>query len=220
MKNLPDPRSVVKVGDGRGFIAEYRVERPRFPRKVKKLLPRKFSYNRVVITAAHCLPNLPPAHPAAYSEERTFPKLVSTLDGSMKDIWTECLFADPVADIAVLGSVDGQELCDQSEAYDALVEAAPIMRIDAPRSGKGYLLSLKGKWTVTPLQVFRSIGGTSLAIGPTLPGQSGSPILNTRGKAIGVVSLGGGTVVDGKHIYCNAGPQPILTKNLPAWMLR
>ena len=47
--------------------------------------------------------------------------------GAKPSVPAECLFVDPVADLAVLGSVDGQELHDEAQAYDELVEAlAPL----------------------------------------------------------------------------------------------
>jgi hypothetical protein len=209
MGHLPNPQCVVKVGDGRGFIVEYRVNTSAFP-KHPKIRFQKFIRHRVVVTAAHCLPNLPPAHPAAYSEERTFPKLLGSLDGKKKDIWTECLFVDPVADIAVLGTPDTQELFEQADAYEALTDG-PMLRIAEAKNGKGWMLSLKGEWVPTALEVNHATSCTGLSTGPNVPGQSGSPILNGTGLAIGVVSVGGAERI---------GPQPILRDSLPAWMLK
>ncbi len=95
--NQVNPASIVKVGGGRGFIVECRAKLP----PVRHL--RRFVTRRLVITAAHCLGKLPPATAAAFFYERTYKSLLGHLDGSKKDIWAECLFADPVADIAVLG---------------------------------------------------------------------------------------------------------------------
>ena len=36
-------------------------------------------------------------------------------------VWAECLFADPVADIAVLGVPDEQYLSSEAAAFEALV---------------------------------------------------------------------------------------------------
>jgi hypothetical protein len=36
-------------------------------------------------------------------------------------VWAACLFANPIADIAVLGQPDDQELSEQAEAYNRLV---------------------------------------------------------------------------------------------------
>ena len=88
---------VIRVGDGRGFVVECRDR-------------------SLVITASHCLPHLPPRHPAAHMHERMHRNLLGRL-GSELTVWTEVLFVDPVADIAVLGEPDGQELFDECEAY-------------------------------------------------------------------------------------------------------
>jgi hypothetical protein len=46
---------------------------------------------------------------------------------------TECFFADPVHDIAVLTSPDDQELSDDFDAYEALTQSLTPLRIaDAP----------------------------------------------------------------------------------------
>ena len=86
--------SVVQVGCGRGFIVESRDASEQW-----------------IITAAHCLPKLPPAHPGSYTEERTYENLIGTLDGE-RTVWAECLSADPVADIAVLTGPDDQVYFD------------------------------------------------------------------------------------------------------------
>jgi hypothetical protein len=52
--------------------------------------------------------------------------------GEQLSVSCECLFIDPIADIAVLGSPDNQALGDQAEAYEALVEAATPLTIAEP----------------------------------------------------------------------------------------
>jgi hypothetical protein len=97
--------AVVRVSNGgRGFVVE---TSGRFGRR-----------NRYVITAAHCLPRVPPRHGLSHTEERTYKKLLAPL-GKKPSVWCECLFLDPIADIAVLGGPDNQELSEQ---------AAPSMR--------------------------------------------------------------------------------------------
>src|SRR4026208_1891700 len=98
-------RAVITVGDGRGFV----VEGSR-----GKLC---------VITAAHCLPELPPAHAASRTGERTYANLLGRI-GESPAVYAECLFVDPVADIAVLGEPDAQELDKQYEAYCDLMRLA------------------------------------------------------------------------------------------------
>src|SRR5437867_2361147 len=96
-------RSVLKVGGGRGFVVNG-------------------DRDRLIITAAHCLPRFPPCHGLSYTEERTYAKLLGPLGRKKPTVWAECLFVDPVADIAVLGPPDGQELYDEWGAYERLVE--------------------------------------------------------------------------------------------------
>jgi hypothetical protein len=212
MHNQANPASIVKVGGGRGFIVEHRVKLPPGRHHL-----RKFVTHRLVVTAAHCLPKLPPATSAAFTYEKTYKGLLGKLGARKSDVSTECLFADPVADIAVLGCPDNQALFDEANAYDELVEGAPALRIGNARSGRGWLLALSGKrWLQTTLSIFN---GTFLETGPTEPGMSGSPILNDAGKAVGVVSIGGETTTEGIRENHRAGPQPILSRNLPAWML-
>jgi hypothetical protein len=112
-------KSVLRVGDNRGFVTEH-------------------NQTRLIITAAHCLPTdddgylkLPPAMPAMYLNERIYQNLLGPL-GAEPMVWCECLFVNPVADVAILGSPDGLELYDQAMAFEALVESmAPLSITDA-----------------------------------------------------------------------------------------
>jgi hypothetical protein len=61
----------------------------------------------------------------SYTEERTYPELLGRL-GEEPSVWAECVFVDPVADIAVLSEPDNQELSEEAEAYGALVEAEAV----------------------------------------------------------------------------------------------
>ena len=161
--------------------------------------------------------NSPPAHAMAFFWERTYKDLLGSLDGSKNDVWAECQFVDPVADIAVLGCPDEQEMGQQAEAYHELVDEAPAVRIGKPRFGRAWVLTLDGHWTPTPVEVLSGLYGTSLSIGPTLPGMSGSPILDDAGRAVGLVAIGGETISKGKRQQMAMhGPQPILSRDLPA----
>ena len=156
MTNHPSPSCVVKVGDRRGFIIEQRISTPAFILKMKGLGKfQPFVKRRLVVTAAHCLPHLPPAHAASYVHERTYPNLVGQLHGA-RNVSAEYLFVDPIADIAVLGSPElgdpnDQDAREQAEAYDALTKGAPPLRIGKAKSGKGWLLALdRDRWVRTP----------------------------------------------------------------------
>src|SRR5438876_7822759 len=93
--------AMVAVGEGRGFLIAH-PEPHQSP---------------LVITAAHCLTatlsgsQLPPPHRWAYTLERTYPNLVGPL-GARPTIFAECLFVDPVADLAVLCGPDSDTFGD------------------------------------------------------------------------------------------------------------
>jgi hypothetical protein len=218
---LPNPGCVLNVGKGRGFIIEHLVRIRPLPKEQRlqlgELRLRKFRKRRWVITAAHCLPYLPPAHGGAYYAERTY-KLLGTLDGTMKDVWAECQFVDPVADIAIFDTPDTQERYEEALAYDALIDEAPVLRMGPARTGRGWVLSLENQWIPTRLKVITNhYSASSLLIGPTKPGMSGSPILNDAGEAVGVVALGQTIRAMGEHEDLE-GPQQILTRVLPGWL--
>jgi hypothetical protein len=170
--------AILKVGEGRGFV----VKRRRY-------------HDCIIITAAHCLPDLPPPHPCAYLEELTYRRLLGPL-GTEPTVWAQLLFADPVADIAVLGTPDGQVLYEQADAYHALMASAhplaiaeaPIQRDHKAAVGEARVLSLDGHWREGRVQR----GHGWLAFSPEAFfefGMSGSPIINMSGKAIGIVSV-------------------------------
>ena len=194
-------KAVVTVGHGRGFIIEA-------------------DNQRLVITAAHCLPHFPPCHGASYTEERTYPDFIGPLGESAPKVWAECLFADPVGDIAVLGSPDDQALYDEAIVFETLTEETPTLRIgEAENDSRAWLLTLDGRWMRCAIQ---RGGGRSLWIEnaeePILGGMSGSPILNDESSAIGVVCISGGVGLN-SDTFREGGPNPRLTHNLPGWVL-
>jgi hypothetical protein len=222
--------AVLRIGDGRGFVVEMR---------------HHLGWNdRIIITAAHCLPRLPPPyehllqlptpHPARYLDEETYQCLLAPLDAELT-VWATCLFVDPIADIAVLGQPDNQELSDQADAYDALVDALEPMtvadapaqgveiieggaitiggvvyesgKIECPIAGEGIarVLSLEGQWIEG--RVLRR--GCRLEFLPHeafVGGMSGSPIIDAQGRAIGVVS-----------VDCMS---PVILDSLSTWLVR
>jgi hypothetical protein len=204
---------VLRVGDGRGFIIEAQ-------------------HQRLVITAARCLPHLPPAHPGLGTEEKTYQQLLGRLDGQ-PTVWAECLFADPISDVAVLGEPDGQMFYDQPDAYWALVdnvEPFPVSEapfyplpdmpfdadLDAPATS-AWLLPLEGPWFPCKVQATGLLWITDAAQG-IRGGMSGSPILDATGAAIGLVSISsGGPINVDKH---TEGSSPELKTCLPGWLLK
>jgi hypothetical protein len=195
-------RAVVSVGGGRGFVVE--IDHEHF-------VPHGGAGRRVIITAAHCLPAFPPCHPWSYTEEQTYKNLLAPL-GAKPTVYAECLFADPIADIAVLGTPDNQVFSDQANAYEALVASVtPLLIADAPKRGRrreplpyggqsiefftpgqgpALLLSLSGKWVKCTV---KRTGAAWLSIEPgelVDSGMSGSPIVSMDGRVIGLVSTG------------------------------
>jgi|HubBroStandDraft_6_1064221.scaffolds.fasta_scaffold286327_2 hypothetical protein len=184
-------RAVVRVSGGRGFAA---------------ICQRK----RVVVTAAHCLPQLPPIMRISASEERTYPNLIGPLNAE-PSIAAECLFADPINDVAVLGCPEiGVE-----DGYDEFIDAAGVLPIRAPKrtrawlslggplqwKGNVWLLSLAGEWFSCPAEA--ALGWISVE-GKTEGGMSGSPILLDDGAAVGVLCNSG-----------NGASQPVIPDCLP-----
>jgi len=209
-------RAVVQVsGGGRGFVVALGPE-------------------RVIITAAHCLPweELPRPHLGRFVEEATF-KLLGPL-GRKPTVLAECKFVDLIADMAVLGKPDGQVFLDEeAAAFDELVDGVtPLAVGKAPAQesktvtlspelrfrryaeaiAPARVLSLDGQWLdVTAKQVERARSSPSLRLTvepATLikGGMSGSPIIGPDGAAMAVISTG------------NFGP--IILEALPAQMAR
>jgi Trypsin-like peptidase domain len=210
--------TVIQVGDGRGFVIATKEA-------------------RYVVTAAHCLPNLPPADPAAYTEERTYRDFLGPL-GARRDVWAECVFANPVADLAVLAQPDGQELSDRADAYDKLIEAATpftVGKLQSPRRQRGLpgdpassdarMLSLDGKWFACRITSFGLVLWVEAAAQPIKGGMSGSPVILPDGVAVAVLCTGNQRN-DGANAPLDTGaggtggPNPMLFDQLPAWLAR
>jgi Trypsin-like peptidase domain len=187
-------QAIVRVGGGRGFIVEHRRR-------------------RLVITAAHCLPidddgylKLRPALMAMDVKANTHQQLLGQL-GAEPSVWCECLFVNPVADMAVLRSPDDQLLYKEATAYDTLVDVKPLVIADVPRGeATAYLLSLDGE--LCECTIMRHPDNVEVIDGTlVVAGMSGSPIISTDGKAIALVSTSGSY-------------NPVLRDNLPAWFFR
>jgi hypothetical protein len=191
--------SIIRVGKGRGFVVED-AER----------------CDCLVVTAAHCLPFFPPRHSCSYLHKRTYKALLGPL-GQKPTVWAECLFADPIGDIAVLGPPDDQEFSEKHDGYRALMTASAVLPISSPpENGPAWLLSLDDRWfrcnvkhNGGPLWIADAVEGI-------VGGMSGSPIVAEDGSAIGVVCTAGGGIGE---VHTEGGPNPRLAYHLPARFL-
>jgi hypothetical protein len=184
---------VITVGDARGFVVENAGE-------------------RLVITAAHCLPFLPPALSALGLEARTYGPLLAAR-GEIPSARTTCRFVDPIADIAVLGPPDPPHADD----YNALMATATALPFgDGVRHPVNFwaparLLSLDGRWFSCTIRHFGGPLWITHAAERVHGGMSGSPIVAEAGTAIGVVC----TTTSPRE----GGPNARLSDNLPGWLL-
>jgi hypothetical protein len=184
--------AVIRVGDGRGFVVQGHE-------------------SRLVITAAHCLPERPTGFSIRHNSESVYRRLIGPLEEA-PTITGDCYFVDPVSDLAVLGAPDSQAFWKECDAFEAFLEARPALPVAVvddglKYQGTGWMLWLSGEWSrcqIThrggPLwtKSERSIDG----------GMSGSPILNGVGVYAGDDEGEGG------------GPHPRLFHHLPVWLAR
>jgi hypothetical protein len=196
-------RAVVRVGDGRGFVVEG-------------------ARSRIIITAAHCLgPTIVPCASFSDTEDCTYASLLGK-PGEKPTVWTECFFIDPIVDIAVLGPPDDQALSDEWDAYDAMVgESLPLSVSEAPKRGRAWLLSPKGRWFQCDVLRHPAPNGALWISGAAeniVGGMSGSPILADDGSAIGILCTS--CSVAGSGASASGGPNPRLASHLPGWLLR
>lgn len=192
---------VVRVRYGRGFVI-------------------KGGY---VITAAHCLRRLPRLGArCAGGAELTYKHLLGKL-GGRATVWAECVFADPIADIAVLQSPDDQELREEAGRYRDLLDEATPLKVSKPAAaGSAWLLSLAGEWEHCQMERIAD-GPIWITEGQIRPGMSGSPILADDGSAVGVVCAGPGAgpaAADVSEPDPPHGPQAVILRDLPAWMTK
>jgi hypothetical protein len=205
-------QAILRVDQGRGFVVEDREEVlpwpvPREPRE------RVFCDRRLVITAAHCLPYLPkPAE--QLGGDATFRNLLGALGSSKPKVWAECLFADPIGDVAVLGVPDSQSLEEQADAYEELMSSVPALRVKkARRKEQAWVLGLDGEW----ISVRTDWIGQRLWLDLVpKPGMSGSPVVASSGAAIGLLSQGAKD--DDRRLRALGGGQPVFWDCLPQWL--
>jgi len=107
-------RSIVTVGTGRGFVIDD-------------------AWDRLIITAAHCLGDRLLCHPLPDPKERIYKSLIGLLGNATPTkasrACAECRFADPISDIAVLGPPDNQVLIGGADKYNDLLKKSEPFQI-------------------------------------------------------------------------------------------
>jgi hypothetical protein len=96
--------------------------------------------------------------------------------GEDAGVWAECLFADPIADVAILGPVDNQALPDRWDAYiDWLggIDGLPIGDAHSDTS-KAWVMALDQSWATCSAQCVVRLWTDGVTIDA---GMSGSPIV-------------------------------------------
>jgi hypothetical protein len=189
---MEDRNSVVRVGDGCGFVVEGQ------------------SGKRFVVTAARCLRRLPLYEENPDHRDWIYRDLIGPFDAA---VTVACMFIDLVADLAVLGSPENWELDEVVEAFEALVASAPAIPIASnpeihafrPKEG-ARLPSFDGSWSAC--EIIATDRGVLIERPVNIDTRMyGSPIVNDDGAAIGLVS----------HEY--GGPYPFLAPHLPRWLV-
>jgi hypothetical protein len=159
--------AVIAVGGGHGFVVQG-------------------TYDRFVITAAHCLPRLSPCNVAEHDRECLYPTLLGP-PGGRQTVAAACYFADPISDIAVLRVPNAIECAVEFSQFFQLTDAAtPVSIGEPPEASLGWIPSPDGSWSS---HVVRSAWGRLLIIGldEILIEMSGVPIISDQGTAIGVL---------------------------------
>lgn len=173
-------KGVIRVGDGRGFLVA--------------------GFNEVlVITAAHCLAEMPGRSLSNMAGGAYSPVWIGPLQGGL-EVKADCIFADPFADIAVLRCPDEQQFSSDADAYEHLIAGASTLTIDCTLARSslgeiqrdGMILSIDGTWQ--PCKVVCSEGGPlqlEQMKAELHAEMAGSPIISMTGAVLGVLSFGG-----------------------------
>jgi hypothetical protein len=196
-------KAILRVDGGRGFLVEQRRRAYPMQGETETLTV----HTRYVVTAAHCLPWLPPSHPASYTEEHSYADLLGVV-ADVPSVTAECTYVDPVSDIALLCEPDNQVLPDEWDAWVDLVDERPRIRVASfTHDCDGWLFGIDNEWHRCHLSRMGGSRWLSITGAPfeaTARGTSGSPVFRDDGRAVALIS---------------SGPElnPILGDCLPRW---
>jgi hypothetical protein len=169
--------------------------------------------NQMILTACHCL-DYSTTGDMALGEY--FIEEIITHKGILK---VSPIFLDPVADIAVLGGLDGQEFYEEFTQFEEFCRNTPPVKICRNRLEIGekfriFIYTHKKKW-ITGFAGLGIHGSHMLWVKSDEAikgGTSGSGIINEKGELVGVVSW------TSEMDYSGSAPRPLLS--LPVWVCR
>ncbi len=165
----------------------------------------------LIITAAHCVDFNLEFMPGD-DLEMTF----EGYDGTRFNAVLE--FFEPISDVAVFVAIDEQRSPTKAGEYEQFVHSIkPIAVADLPREANFpiCLFSHQHEWITGTSSVFSQTAARTLFAqtnGPIPSGTSGSPILNSRGEAVAVVSVS--TSADDDNAADECGSHPVILRCL------
>ncbi len=175
-------------------------------------------YGNMILTAAHCI---------NYSCDGSMvlgDHFIEDFQSGERELKVSPWAVEPMADIAVLGSLDNQTFDDEAEAFEQFceeTEPVPLCRDEHElfKRFEVFIRTHHHTWVRgTAIQVqpgIRSLGVE--ADEPITGGTSGGPIVNSNGELVGIVS--NFSDVDGTDMLSTGGsPRPHLA--LPVWVCR
>jgi hypothetical protein len=164
----------------------------------------------MILTAAHCIEYSSEAMPSG--DEPALQQIKTDAEVFKLDT----LAVEPVADVALLCSLDGQPDFERDiQAYGRFCDrvAATKVYTSSPKLEKSFtvfVLTHHGDWVAgkaTPHKWMLSVEFE----GDIPTGTSGSPIVNLKGEIVGLISVLGGTDSN------PSGPAPRPHLTLPVW---
>ena len=177
-----------------------------------------------VLTAAHCV-DWDHEGPMVLGDH--FIQKIRTASG--KDLIVSPYAVEPVSDIAVLGTPDGQVFYKESVAFEEFCENTLPVSVSTDTYDFGVwfpvsVLSHLGNWISAHAVQYPGDGHVrTLHIKtdePTICGTSGGPIISEKGELVGVFSNSGGspTEIDIEQQCGHTGPCPRPHLTLPVWV--
>jgi S1-C subfamily serine protease len=172
-----------------------------------------------VLTAAHCVPWSGEGEMALGDR---FLVTIIAADGSR--LKGQVLAVEPVSDIAVIASPDGQDLPTEADAFSKFVDSteALILCKDEFLFGEGFPIRIfthEEQWISGKASQWRENAPTLfLETTPTVSGgTSGSAVVNDRGEVVGVVSTASDSD-DGSNDNANDGTCARPCQSLSVWL--